>query len=476
MSTIFNRTKIIATTGPVSSSYNMLVSLVEAGTNVFRLNFSHGDYTDHLKVINHIKKLNKQYKKDIGILADLQGPKIRIGEIKNGKLPIKAGEIITLTTKKCVGTKSGVYINYDKFPKEVKAGEIILMDDGRIEMEIISTDKKSIVKAKTLYDGILFPKKGVNLPDTKVSIPSLTEKDLKDLDFAIENSADWIALSFVRKAKDIKDLKLLLEKKKSKARVIAKIEKPEACKNIDDIIEASDAIMIARGDLGVEVPMEQVPLIQKDIVKKCIRAAKPVIIATQIMDSMIEKSKPTRAEITDVANAVIDGADALMLSGETSVGKHPVKVVEIISKVIANIESREDAIYNKDLLADPESDRFLSDALCFNACKMAKEVKAKAIIGMTRSGYTGFMVASFRPKAMIFIFTDNPNLRFTMSLTWGIRTFFYDKAVSTDGTIKDSKKFLKDIQLLKKGDTVINVASMPLHEQGKTNMLKVSRI
>ncbi len=474
MTVSFNRTKVIATTGPASSTYEELLSLVQASADVFRLNFSHGSYEDHKNIISNIKKINKEYHEDIGILADLQGPKLRIGDLENGSIDFKVGETVTFTTKECIGTKKCIYMSYQKFPQDVAVGDIVMLDDGKVELEVTSTNKKDEVKAKALYDCTLFPKKGVNLPDTKISIPSMTEKDHEDLTFALENYADWVALSFVRKASDILELKKIIKEKGAKARVIAKIEKPEACKNIDEIIEVSDAIMIARGDLGVEVPMEQMPLIQKEITRKCNIAAKPVIIATQIMDSMIERSKPTRAEITDVANAVIDGADALMLSGETSVGKHPLKVVQTMNKIIAHIESEED-IYNKYHIAEESSPTFLSDAICYSACKIADEVDAKAIIGMSRSGYTGFMVSSFRPKAQIFIFTDNPNLRFTMSLTWGVRTFFYDKMVSTDDTIKDLKDFILEKGLIEKGDNVINVASMPIGEEGRANMLKVSK-
>ncbi len=475
MQTLFNRTKVIATTGPASSTYEELLALVNASTDVFRLNFSHGSHEDHLKIIQNINRINKEHHEDIGILADLQGPKLRIGDIEGGEMPLKKNDILTFTTKKCIGSNKKVYMSYKEFPQDVAVGDIVLLDDGKIELEVIETDRKETVKAKMLYDGVLYPKKGVNLPDTSISTPSLTEKDLDDLRFALANKADWVALSFVRSASDIEELKKLIKEHGSTARVIAKIEKPEACRNIDSIIAATDAVMIARGDLGVEVPMEQMPLIQKDIVRKCIKAAKPVIIATQIMDSMIERAKPTRAEITDVANAVIDGADALMLSGETSVGKHPLKVIQTMNKIIAYIEGAEN-IYYRDVRPNENSKTYLSDALCISGCKLADQVNAKAIIGLSRSGYTGFMAASIRPRAHIFIFTDNPNLRFTMSLTWGVRTFFYNKMVSTDDTISDLKDFITEMGFVKKGDTVINLASMPIGEEGRANMLKISTI
>ena len=475
MNRSFNKTKIIATTGPASCTPEHLLNLVNAGVDVFRLNFSHGTYEDHAKIVDNIKDINRTHKTDIGILADLQGPKIRIGELENGKIDIAPGDTINFTTEECLGNKDHIYLSYQNFPKDVTVGERILLDDGKFEMEVVKTDKKTRVTAKVIYGGELFPKKGVNLPNTKISLPSLTEKDLKDLDFAISKTANWIALSFVRSAEDILGLKKILAEKGSTAKVIAKIEKPEACKNIDEIIQVTDAIMIARGDLGVEVPMEEGPMIQKEIVRKSRKLAKPVIIATQLMDSMIKNPRPTRAETTDAANAVLDGADALMLSGETSIGANPVLVIEALEKIIANIES-EDHIYYKSQSPDKNSPTFLSDAVCFNACVLAEEIGAKAIIGMTRSGYTGFMVSSMRPKAEIFVFTDNPALRYSMSMTFGVRTFFYDKMESTDATITDLKKYLKDNKFLKKGDIVVNVASMPLEDQGRTNMLKVSKI
>ena len=350
-----------------------------------------------------------------------------------------------------------------------------MIDDGKIELKVISTNRKDTIKAKVINGGKISSNKGVNLPDTKTSIPALTEKDKKDLQFGIKNGANWIALSFVRSPQDVIELKNIIGKKNSYMKVMAKIEKPEALKEIDEIIKAADGIMIARGDLAVEVPQEKMPLIQKDIIKKCIKYAKPVVVATQMMDSMIENPNPTRAEITDVANAVIDGADAVMLSGETSVGKHPAKVIQVMEKILSNIEHA-DLIYDKELKADKDSPTFISDAICYNAARISSELGARAIVGMTFSGYTGFLLSSYRPKANIFIFTENEDLLNTLSLCWGVRAFHYNKFVGTDTSIRDVIRILRDNSLLKKGDMVVNIGSMPLANRGRANMVKVTKV
>jgi len=335
----FNRTKLIATLGPASRDHKILMAMVKAGVDVFRLNFSHGTHAEHKETIESIRSINRELETHVGILADLQGPKIRIGEIEGGKVEIKENDVIKMTTKECVGTNKKVYITYSTFPSDVKAGEVVLVDDGKIEMQVIDTNRVDTVNLKVLHGGMLGSKKGVNLPNTKVSIPSLTEKDLKDLDFILEQDVNWIALSFVRSPKDMVGLKAIIESKGKKFKVIAKIEKPEAVECIDDIIDESDAIMIARGDLGVEVPIDKMTLIQKDIVNRCRQNAKPVIIATQMMENMILHPKPSRAEISDVTNAVFDGADTLMLSGETSVGKYPVIMLVKLQRTSAQKQS-----------------------------------------------------------------------------------------------------------------------------------------
>ena len=351
-----------------------------------------------------------------------------------------------------------------------------LLDDGKLVLEIVETDGKDNVKAKVVHGGTLSSNKGVNLPKTKLSLPSLTEKDLRDLDFALENNVEWIGLSFVRSARDIIELKHIIDDKRKNSRVIAKIEKPEAVEEIDDIIRETDGIMVARGDLGVEIPMENVPILQKSLVKKCLKAAKPVIIATQMMESMIDNISPTRAEVNDVANAVLDGADAVMLSGETSIGKFPVKVVENMTKIIQEVEKGNEIYHQEFPPEEVDEERFISDSICYSSSRLAQRVEAEAIVTMTHSGYTAIKISSFRPKAGIFVFTGNHAILNTLSLVWGVEGFFYDKFVSTDHTIADIKYMLKKEGVVKPHDLVINLASMPISEKGQSNMLKLSYV
>ncbi len=472
----FNRTKIVATIGPASSSKQTLIDLIEAGVDVCRINFSHGAYEDHKKVIENVREINEELGTHVGILADLQGPKLRIGEMQNNGVELIPGNEIIITTVKCIGTAEKIFMTYKQFPNDVKPGERVLLDDGKLMLEVIESDKSEEVKAKIIQGGILSSKKGVNLPNTKVSLPCLTEKDLKDLDFALENNVDWIGLSFVRSAGDLIELKCLINSKGLKTKIIAKIEKPEAIDDIDDIIKETDGLMVARGDLGVEIPMENVPLIQKMLVKKCLNAGKPIIVATQMMESMINNMSPTRAEVNDVANSVMDGADAIMLSGETSVGKYPVKVIEAVQKIITQVETFE-GIYNQNHLPDMNNvERYISDSICLNACMLSQSVGAKAIVTMTSSGYTAFKISSYRPKTNIFIFTSNKDLLKMLSLVWGIRGFYYDKFVSTDHTMADIKYILRKNGFINVGDLIINTASMPIMDNGKTNMIKLSYV
>ena len=475
MEPVFNRTKIIATMGPATQSKEVIKQMILEGLDVCRINFSHGDYNLIKETVNTIRTLNKELGTFVGILGDLQGPKLRIGMIKNGSVALPNDAELILTTKECEGDEHKIYINYPQFPKDVKKGEKVLLDDGKIQLEVIETDGVENVKCKVISGGVLSSKKGVNLPNTKISLPSLTIKDLRDLDFALEHDFDWIGLSFVRSVTDIVELKEIIRSKNKSSRVVAKIEKPEALKEIDQIINVSDAVMVARGDLGVELPMEQVPLIQKKIVEKCIKASKPVIIATQMMESMIENYAPTRAEVNDVANAVMDGADAVMLSAETSIGKYPVKVIEIMRKIITQVENL-DTIYHRHRTPELKTATYITDSICYTACVLAKEADVKAIITMTNSGYSAFKLASHRPKARIFVFTENRSLLTTLSLVWGVTGYYYDKYESTDQTISDLKEFLKNNHLVKTDDLVVNIASMPLKERGRTNMLKLSYI
>ena len=473
MKPFHSRTKIVATLGPASAKPDVLYSMFNAGLDVCRLNFSHGSQADHQEVLDTIRSINKKYKYNVGILADLQGPKIRIGTVKDGGIHLVNGKRTVITTQECVGNEERIYITYENFPQDVKAGEIILLDDGKLQMRVIETNYKDEVVCEIVHGGILTSRKGVNLPNTKVSIPSLTVEDRKNLEFVLENDVEWIGLSFVRNAEDIIELKDIIKARGKKARVIAKIEKPEAIANIDEIIAVSDAIMVARGDLGVEMPMEEVPLLQKMIVKKCRAASKPVIIATQMLESMITTPRPTRAEVNDVANSVLDGADAVMLSGETSVGEFPLIVIETMQKIISNIEDNNYSFHVEKFLSK-DSKSFLADAVCDSACFLAKQTNAVGIVSMTSSGYTAFELSSHRPQAPIFIFTSNEGMLNTLSLIWGVRGFYYDKFETTDDTITDVNDVLKKNKLIKKGDIVINSASIPLHAKGKTNMIKVT--
>ena len=397
------KTKIVATMGPSTADREVLKTMILEGLNVCRLNFSHGSHDDHKKSIENVRSINEELGWNTSILADLQGPKIRVGEMENGSVEISNGDEMTFTTKECIGTAKKVYINYEQFPRDVKVGERVVLDDGKLHLEVLSTNEKDEVKVKVMHGGVLSSKKGVNLPNTAISLPCLTPKDRVDLDLAMEQEVDWIGLSFVRSARDIIELKAILRAAHSDCRVIAKIEKPEALEDIDEIIKEADGIMVARGDLGVEIPMQNVPLIQKMLVKKSLRSAKPVIIATQMMESMIKNISPTRAEVNDVANAVTDGADAVMLSGETSVGDHPVKVIQAMSSIVEQAETF-DGIYHHETVPEYNQNRFITDSICYNAARLAKRVSAQSIVTMTFSGYTAFKLASQRPKATIHVF------------------------------------------------------------------------
>jgi pyruvate kinase len=471
------RTKIVATVGPACNTYEKLLELVKAGVNVFRLNFSHGDHADKLQVIEHIRQINTMESYNIAILGDLQGPKLRVGEIENNALFIQPGDILTFTNEKCVGNLEKIYVSYPNLAGDVKIGNKILIDDGKMEVRVKEITREGDVKVEVVLGGTLSSKKGVNLPDTKISLPALTEKDLRDLDFIIEQKLDWVALSFVRNVKDLVILRSKLQDKKSTAKIISKIEKPEALTNIRDIIVESDAIMIARGDLGVEVPVEKVPLIQKDLIRKCMHRAKPVIVATQMMESMIDRSKPNRSEITDVANAVLEGADAVMLSGETATGQHPVLVVETMTKIIREVEEHS-YDYNREEMLRPQqhSPSFLSDALCYNACKLAEDVKADALIGMTASGYTAFILSSYRPEAPLYIFTKHQSVINQLSLSWGVKAFYYAEEEGLDTIVHDQIQMLKSQGYIKPGHVVINTGSTPVELHLPTNVIKVTKI
>ncbi|MCM4150476.1 pyruvate kinase [Arenibacter sp. N53] len=470
------KTKIVATLGPATSTKSVLKDMIEAGVDVFRVNFSHADYKDVAERIKMIRELNDELGTNTSILADLQGPKLRVG-VMAGEVVVAPGDEITFVTgKPFEGNAEKVYMNYANFPKDVKAGERILLDDGKLMFEVISTNSKDEVKAKVIQGGPLKSKKGVNLPNTNISLPALTEKDIKDAIFAISQDVDWIALSFVRFSQDLIDLQnIIKEHSAHKIPIIAKIEKPEAVENIDKIVAYCDGLMVARGDLGVEVPAQEVPLIQKQLVLRAKKARIPVIIATQMMETMITSLTPTRAEVNDVANSVMDGADAVMLSGETSVGNYPVQVIEKMASILVSVE-------NSELIKVPHeppqvrTNRYITKSICYHAANMANEIKAKAISTLTNSGYTAFQISAWRPKAHILVFTSNKRILTQLNLLWGVKAFYYDKYVSTDETIEDVNKIACQKGFLEVGDMLISLAAMPIKDKGMVNTLRVSQI
>ena len=471
---LYNKTKIIATIGPATESKEMLIKIIRAGVDVCRINFSHGSHEEHERIISHILEINDELRLSVAILADLQGPKLRLGEMKPG-VELVDGQSLLVSTDKGIGDDKCIYVNYKNLAQEMEVGEEILIDDGNIELRVTEIIDEDTLRTEVVDGGPLKSKKGFNLPSTNVSLPCLTEKDLRDLEFALKKGVDWIGLSFVRHPNDIKELRERIKLLKGDASIIAKIEKPQAVEHIDKIIKYADGIMVARGDLGVELPMQQVPMIQKSIVEKCIVAHKPVIIATQMMESMINNPRPTRAETNDVANAVMDGADAVMLSAETSVGKYPYEVVRAMEKIIGSTELGWD-IYHKGKRPHRSSPTFLSDEICFTAVRMSDHVQAKAIISLTYSGYTALQIAGYRPRCDIFIFTSNKKIFRKLNLVWNIRVYYYDSMESTDQTIKDVLQILKDDNLLETGDLVVHTASMPIDSKSRTNALKISRV
>ena len=476
MSTTNKKTKIVATLGPATSSKEVLKGMLEEGANVFRINFSHADYDDVAERVKMIRELNEEYGFTAAILADLQGPKLRVGVMKEEVVVNPGDEIIFATGERFEGTKERVYMTYDRFPQDAKAGERILLDDGKLIFEVVSTDKTSEVKAKVIQGGPLKSKKGVNLPNTDISQPALTEKDIEDAIFAVSLKVDWIALSFVRHAEDLMQLRdLIIEHSDEKIPIVAKIEKPEAVENIDKIVAHCDGLMVARGDLGVEVPAEEVPLIQKQLVLRAKKARIPVIIATQMMETMITSLTPTRAEVNDVANSVMDGADAVMLSGETSVGQYPVEVIKQMADILKSVENSE-LIKVPQLPPHIRTNRYITKSICYHAANMANEINAKAISTLTNSGYTAFQISAWRPSCHILVFTSNKRILTRLSLLWGVRAFYYDKFVSTDETIEDVNAIACKMGYLDVGDMLISLAAMPMKEKGMVNTLRVTEI
>ena len=472
---MIRKTKIIATIGPATANKSTLKKIISKGVNVCRINFSHISHEKAKEIISLIKTVNQELNVNTAILADLQGPKIRIGELSQ-PIKIKTGEELILTTKKPKNKQ--IFVSYKNFSKDVRKGENVLIDDGKIKLKVLETTSAGIVKTKVVVPGTLSSFKGINLPNTKISLPCLTTKDKKDLKFILNEKIEWLALSFVREAEDLISLKRILKKNKSSIGIIAKIEKPEAVKNIEEIVDQADALMVARGDLGVEIPAYRVPAIQKLIVKKSVAKAKPVIIATQMLESMTHNPVATRAEVNDVANSVIDGADAVMLSGETSVGKFPVKTVETMRGIIRDIEKSEYMFKpptpkRKEI---PEENRDISNSICLHASQLAEQVKATAIIAMTYSGYTPIKISSLRPTSFIYVFTNNYSILNKLSLVWGVKAYYYDSGTTTDQTIIQTKETLRKNKQIKKGDFVINLASTPASEKGMTNMVKLSKV
>jgi pyruvate kinase len=471
----FNKTKIVATVGPASNTYERLGMLIREGVDVFRLNFSHGAHEEHLSVIDTVRRLNNDLRTNVGLLQDLQGPKIRLGEVEGGGVEINRGDKIKLVCgEKEISTATRLSTIYLGLARDVKPGDQILIDDGKIELKVLATDRDKEVDVEVVYGGLVKPRKGINLPDSEVSAPSMTEKDIEDLKFGLEHDVDWVALSFARRAEDIRFIKNIIAESGKTTRVVAKIETPDGLRNIDEIIALTDAVMVARGDLGVEVKMEEVPMAQKMIIEKCNKAGKPVIVATQMMESMITAPRPTRAETSDVANAVIDGADAVMLSAETAVGQYPAEVIRSMVATIKSVESRSPKLFNKWWPVDPSSASFMADSVLSAACHLAKNTNAKVITGMTHRGYTAFQISKYRPKADIFIFTDDRALLTVLSLVWGVRSFYYDRFNSTDSTIADIRHVLTTSGHLQKGDVFINTATLPITDKGRANMVKVS--
>ncbi|MBE7629494.1 pyruvate kinase [Tenacibaculum piscium] len=469
------KTKIVATLGPAINTKEILAKMAAAGVNVFRVNFSHADYDNVKQRIREIREINEENGYNLAILADLQGPKLRVG-VMNDAVKVKAGATFTFTTEECIGTTEKAFMTYQRFPKDVKVGEHILVDDGKLLFEVVATDKKTEVVTKVLVGGALNSKKGVNLPNTNISLPALTEKDKKDAIFALQQEVDWIALSFVRNPEDLRMLRDLIDQNSDyRVPVIAKIEKPEAVENIDALIPYCDGLMVARGDLGVEVPMQDVPLIQKMLVRRAKQARIPVIIATQMMETMIENAVPTRAEVNDVANSIIDGADAVMLSGETSVGKHPLRVIQKMTEIIGSVEF-------SDLIKVPQeaphirTNRFITKSICHHAALMADNMNASAITTLTNSGYTAFQVSAWRPKSHVLAFSSEKRILGKLNLLWGVRAFYYDRDLSTDDTLEDINEIAKEKGFVKAGDFMINLSSMPVQAKGMVNTLRVSKI
>lgn len=467
----FAKTKILITIGPASDTKEKLQALIDAGADGFRLNFSHGNYEYFEHVFNLINEICVEKSLPIPILVDLQGPKIRIGDLSQPEIEIKSGDLIEITTQNIIGTKEKISTSYSQLVEDSQIGETILIDDGLIKLLIEEKNKDSLM-CRIIEGGILKPKKGMNLPGMKLSTPSVTEKDFKDLEFALKHRVDFIALSFVRKQEDIINLRTWLEERGFKIPLIAKIEKEEAVKDFEKILEVSDGIMIARGDLGVEIGVQQVPVIQKKIIRRCNEVGKLVITATQMLESMIKNPVPTRAEVSDIANAVWDGTDVVMLSGETSVGNFPVEAVKVMNQILLTTET--EAGHRRDINYHIPDNIFenMIDASGAAVVKAAEQMKASAIVIFTHLGIKASIVSKFRPEASLFAISDKFETLNTLNLHWGIKPFFLDKIYDEEIAITNSTKLLKEKNLIKDGDVIIFTAGEPMADKGRRTWMR----
>lgn len=468
----FKRTKVICTIGPSSETKEVLNKLIDAGLNVCRLNFSHGSYEEHQKKIDIIKELREQKELPISILLDTKGPEIRTGDFSTKDVLLETGQKFTITMEECIGDNFRCTVTYKDLIHDVKIGDKILIDDGLVAMEVVEITDKDII-CVVLNTGILNNKKGVNLPGVMVNLPAITAKDKSDIIFGIKNDIDYIAASFVRKATDILAIREILEENGAEdIKIIAKIENQEGIDNISEILEVADGIMVARGDLGVEVPTEEIPILQKEIIRACNRMSKPVITATQMLDSMMRNPRPTRAEVTDVANAIFDGTDAIMLSGETASGKYPVEAVETMTRIARTTESRID--YDNNLLQRKTyKETTITNAISHATCTTCSDLNAKAIVTATSGGYTARMVSSYRPKSPIIASTNNKKAYQQMSLLWGVFPIINSNSSSTTEIIDESVEQAIKQHLINNGDLVIITAGVPVGKSGTTNLLKV---
>lgn len=466
------KTKIVATIGPATESKAQLLKLTKVGMNVARLNFSHGDFEEHGARIDKLREIEKEYGIQIAILQDLGGVKIRIGDFVDGQIALKRGQEFILTTKKINGDENKVYINYKKLPQEIEVGQTILIDDGTKELKTIKINGDEII-TKVINGGMIRSRRGVNIPNARLSVSALTAKDKSDLKFGIEKDVDFVAISFVRKADDIIQLKKILNKSESKAQVVAKIETPEAIENIDEIISATDVIMIARGDLAVEVPAQEVPHLQKMMIKKCRTKGKPVIVATQMMESMIKNPVPTRAEVADVANAILDGTDAIMLSAETTVGDFPIEAVEMMSSIALRTEEE---IKYKIVNDNEKYTKVTVNAVSRSVIQAALDVEAKYIVALTESGFTARKISRYRPAQMIITLTPDKKVLKQLNLSYGCYPESIDGFETVTETVAETKKILAKEKLVKKGDKIVIVAGIPFGKAGTTNLMVVEEI